>query len=257
MLAQSGWNGPLSRPIRENRTRPEEDELGKSREKSHKSSTLTLSIRSCVARTWIIDRVTDAGCTAPQPHASGRLVPGGHRPVAAAVPAMLRSSRASPKLVPGALGQVSTAATGPRGLDSPRGLDTAASCACVLGWAAVAARGHERPPPPRPDGPRASGRSSRPPTCGPKTRHRRAGLRRARPPPSRAAAAAGCRRTGMRARSPRGLRVQGPPPRAHEGGPPPSALDGAATAHALEPATAGAAAVFDPGRYCMGTGRVS
>jgi len=80
MLAQSRWNGPLSGPIRENRTRPQEDELGKSREKSHKSSTLTLSIRSCVARTWIIDRVTDAGCTAPQPHASGRLVPGGHRP---------------------------------------------------------------------------------------------------------------------------------------------------------------------------------
>ena len=158
MLAQSRWNGPLSGPIRENRTRPQEDELGKSREKSHKSSTLTLSIRSCVARTWIIDRVTDAGCTAPQPHASGRLVPGGHRPVAAAVPAMLRSSRASPRLVPGALGRVSTAAAGPRGMDPPCGLDTPAGCTRVLGWAAVAARGHERPPPLRPDEPRALGR---------------------------------------------------------------------------------------------------
>ena len=78
--------------------------------------------------------------------------------VAAAVPAMLRSSRASPRLVPGALGWVSTAATGPRGLDSPRGLDTAAGCARVLGWAAVAARGHERPSPPRSDEQRASGR---------------------------------------------------------------------------------------------------
>jgi len=176
---------------------------------------------------------------------------------AAAVPAVLRSSRASPRLVPGALGWVSTAVTGPRGLDSPRGLNTAVGCARVLGWAAVAARGHERPPPPRPDGPRASGRSSRPPTGGPKTRHRRAGLRRARPPPSRAAAVASCRRADMRARSPRGLRVQGPPPRALEGGPPPRALDGAAAAHALEPATAGAEAVFDPRRHCMGTGQVS
>ena len=78
--------------------------------------------------------------------------------VAAAVPAMLRSSRARPRLVPGALGRVSTAAAGPRGMDPPCGLDTPAGCARVLGWAAVTARGHERPPPPRPDEPRALGR---------------------------------------------------------------------------------------------------
>ena len=75
-----GGTDLFSGPIREKRTRPEEDELGKPREKSHKSPTLTLSIRSRVARTWIMDRVADGGCTAPQPHTSGWLVPGGHRP---------------------------------------------------------------------------------------------------------------------------------------------------------------------------------
>ena len=187
--------------------------------------------------------------------------------VATAVPAVLRSSRASPRLIPGALGRVSTAATRPCSMDPPRGLATPTDCAhvlatpvgCarVLGWAAVAARGHECPPSPRPDEPRTSGRSSRPTTCRPKTRHRRAGLRCARPLPSHAVVVTGCHRTGMRAHSPCGLRVQGPPPRALEGGPPPRALDGATAARALEPATAGADAVFDPGRHCMGTGRVS
>ena len=146
--------------------------------------------------------------------------------VTAAVLAVLRSSRASSRLVPGALGRVSTAAARPRGMDPPRGLTTPAGCARVLKWVVVAARGHEGPPQPRSDEQRASGHSSRPPTCGPKTRHRRAGLRRARPPPSCAAAVAGCRRTGMRPHSPRGLRVQGPPPCALEGGLPPRALMG-------------------------------
>ena len=122
--------------------------------------------------------------------------------VATAMPTVLRSSRASPRLVPSALGRVSTAAARPRNMDPPRGLATPADCvhmlatpagyARMLGWAAVAARGHERPPPPRSDEQRASGRSSRPPTCGPKTRHRRAGLRRARPQHSHAAAPSPC-----------------------------------------------------------------
>ena len=76
----SGGTDLFSGPIREKRTRPKEDELGKPREKSHKSPTLTLSIRSRVAHTWIIDRVVVVGCTAPQPHTSGWLVLGGHRP---------------------------------------------------------------------------------------------------------------------------------------------------------------------------------